>query len=850
MFSLFELVSLFLMMVTGTSQQQPSTSQQQIQKQISFACLDVPRQSSSLFPEWGIGSEAIEIPQPISTKIPKNSETALLPNLDHYLNIWLDVKPSHSREDPWRDHLEAIRRLLYYLNSFGNEETSLFNPGELLDNNRILNEKCLTKRLDLQILAELIFHYNLEAINFLPLTCNGCCINKPRRPFYTSNICESNCLLVSDSSCFKSARQDFWKEVEDKLRIITIMLEDPFPLFFYSKTKCCQAIHQVVALVIVKSLDKEDVQKNTFKFYYFDSSGEEKLPISKLRLAIIKVFGDYPIEVIPCQQQPVGVGMLDDLSGILTLANVKLFIDSYLVISENIVTEKANKLIDSFNYFNLQRDLKTILVKKSIESLQTKLWYNLYFLGIFIARARESAIANYKTRGGSIETREFVSLKESLIREEKRFQDIFEVVNHGLRGFKEILDALSFCQELKHSLSFFNFGCSNVFSILSRKIFILENFSVKYERQNFSIVEKFLISDSARSTKFSLQFRFLKKIIEHWQKPASYSLFSPMFSSSAVLISTEEIAFANLLCGFLLEENLKFVGLTCCCSTGNKDWCFEKHCCNRRSSDFNNPLVIGSKDCFTDSLGFALSSDASSGRVIAGYLSDYRDKKDTYRNKPLVILIRCVTTCCRAPHQACSLVIYLDNLGIYQVWYYNPSNKKTNVLPFLENILKEVLGNNFTLSQFVRPLQTDNDIDLSGALSICGAKVIVDYLTQEEEIVDKLNKREELYPSNYSITPEIQTHLKLEIVITVFQRVFDHFIDGIKLYLAKATLSLEKKENVIMSNYKELLAEIVPLYNKLSIVSSEIRKGNRTNIKDFTVLVEGIYGGLSSASKW
>lgn len=551
--------------------------------------------------------------------------------------------------------------------------------------------------------------------HFFSLTCNNYC--KPK--LYNFDNCGAECTFVSEQSCFEQIDISFWTKVEERFKAIKPILKDPFPLFFYHETPCCQAIHQVVALIIVKSLDEENVQEDLFKFYYFDSSGKEKLPISNLRSVIVKVFGDYPIKVMPCQQQ--SFGMLDDLGGILVLANVKLFIDSYSSLnkSESVVAEKTNIITNSFDYFKLRRNLKPILIKSVVNDFLVRFWWNLYLLGSLFAKARESAIANYQERGGSIETREFISLKESLIREEKRFQDIFEITHQAYCNLKEIKeftenadptllpDIFDLYQGLRQAFSYFNLGSSTAFSNLSRKVFALENLSVNYERRNFSIVEKFLISDSSiKPLNLNSCFIFLKKLMMDnllWNPSNSpiIGLFNLDFSSDEMLTSTEKKTLARLLCGLSLKkENLKFVDLGCCSS--NKGLCSRHHLNNRRSWDSDNRFVIGSKDCFT-------SAEITFDEQIIKCLNEYRDSHS--KTKPLIIWGGCTTVCCQAIHQSWALVIYLNDLDIYQIWYYNPSDKKTNVLPFLENILREVLGSNFSLFPVVNSLQTDGDLD-------------------------------------------------------------------------------------------------------------------------------------------
>lgn len=151
---------------------------------------------------------------------------------------------------------------------------------------------------------------------------------------------------------------------------------------------------------------------------------------------------------------------------------------------------------------------------------------------------------------------------------------------------------------------------------------------------------------------------------------------------------------------------------------------------------------------------------------------------------------------------------------------------------------------------------------LSGTLSICGVSLIFDYWKQElqekkinlnsETILSRLKKREELYPSSHSITSEIQTQLKTLIVITVFQRVFDRFIDGIKFYLAKVDLS-PKAEIQEKRRYSELLSEIVPLYNELIAIGIKIEEGDdrlSLVINGVRNIIRNICVKIYEASKW
>ena len=290
-----------------------------------------------------------------------------------------------------------------------------------------------------------------------------------------------------------------------------------------------------------------------------------------------------------------------------------------------------------------------------------------------------------------------------------------------------------------------------------------------------------------------LVFFFQKIKKSHWNNPLH--LFSKSFYSTRMLSASKEFdegeiiarlnygfyekrffldlsqCFINQSCSHSINEIGEFKYPACFAFSHSRDIKFLVNREDHLLAIQDNPLIIkeGLSRCSSVNL-----TDENL-KIIQDYLTVYLASQET---KPLVLFGRCVTTCCRAIHQAWTIVVF--KLEECRAFYYNPLGHPAS--PKLLEIIKSIFGKE-ACSFVDNSQQPISSLDFSGVLSIHGAKIIVDAVTSVSSFSQKIETiRINLSVPLLSINSpksnfDHQNYFKDHLVVTALKQLFARYLN-------------------------------------------------------------------------
>lgn len=853
MLSLVQIISLFLMvsgsLVFDPQQPQPTSSRAQ--------------GVTSIFSPWGCGTEQVQ--KYNLEPVVSVSETRMLNDLRSSLPILNNLlETPEPTLTSWEKHLKEISRLLFYFKLINNpkiSQVSLFNF-----ENPVSTDLTWLSLTDLKILSDLFLSYDEPLWSGSPVRlCSLICKNHCDK---SSPSCSSKCLLVSAESCFLPSSVEKLNELLSKICYTLLSNKQPklitFPFFLYCKTPCCQTIHQVVVLIIIKR------NPGNFNVLCCESFERENSFFSSLDNLIQSIFG-CSLEQVPCYQQ--SIGFPDDLSGCLALINARHFLNSLKEIKEGegfeFVLEKAKNRSNfplltassSEDYKNnFQRVFKDMAIRVSLRHLCEKLSSNLCSFAQLFCLEREELLES--ASAGIPEV-----FRELLSERVRSLETLFEIIEEGRKSFSSssVFNALNFFVSLKNTisdsvgerylfdkenshfglltrlfrqklkwieqegktgtppfspLSFLSSSVGSPIDVTKAKVIRISSSPsciLKDSSQHFPLLAHFLNNDLNNDLTSGFEFSsIINEILNHWKKDSD--LFSANFSPERVLTSKEGVILAELICGFRRGSNLHFFTQRCSqsfdqigsCATASLHW---RHCPTAFQANSNNCFLVGSgssnfcANCFKDNLDPCFN-----------VLKEYRDG----RTEKLTVIGRCVTGCCQVVHQSWALVVLFKE-ETYQAFYFDPLGQKT-LFHALCREMNLIFGGRVVVFSIAEPYQSLGSLDFSGVLAICGAKVIVDSLAENLSVSQIENKLFSflISPSTVSSDFQAQAILKDRLVIVSLKRLFFYFLKEIEFNCLPpshrfSTVETERDNQLLV----EFVASLKPKTDSLFSVNLE-----------------------------
>lgn len=556
--------------------------------------------------EWGVGEDKTEvIPSTnILNSISLTQSQCLITDFPFLVPFFDRINNPHWRFSStltWDIYLKKFFYFSHFLKNFeGGNFLNFKRKSSLPSRERQLSD-CFLNIADLKILAKSVFDYSPNDISFLFFKCESDCGLRQRNR--AEDDCQSNCLFVSQKSCFDSncsaSNKNVWsyyfKKKESELSLIRNNLKKAsgelrtHTVLFYYQTPCCRTVHQVTALVVIK-------KNEVFETCYLDSSGKQ--PIVLLKNVINSVFGNFP-HVINYRQQSAD---RDDLSSFLVLAGARFLVNLYHdnLNYSNFPQVKLIDISNTSNYYSTKKNLKDSLIYAVVRSLWKESFLDLYSFGNLFCKEREKSLICYKNRGGSTETLDFLTFKENLVRKEKRLQDVLWLLWNKQQSIFNT-DQFPFLLKLE---KIFNLFPIETVDCWEKDLIWLQDSVIPqtFIKSPFFLVNELLIFDSEKvlfpipKLNFLVEhlFSLLEEITRlHWEK--SKQLFSKNFFSTRMLSAGEGPIIAELICNLPVECFLATDERTpeFKCPSGNMGNCITYHS-RERPPRTNCPLFV---DC-------------------------------------------------------------------------------------------------------------------------------------------------------------------------------------------------------------------------------------------------------------
>lgn len=412
-----------------------------------------------------------------------------LPALEYFL------KREDIQSATWDIHLRNIGHLLCLFDNVNSQEMNLFN----LEKNK--NPNYQMTLVDLKILADIIFNYDSESlwnskvssrITFFPITCSA------ETSVHCQGFCSCLSSFVQNRNCYSvfcsNEQQDFyWDKLKSMLEIELKTIHNNLssrqggcfltqPLFLCCKTSCCQVIHKMVALVIVRKPDSE------FEVFCFDSFNQFSLfnPV-RLRTLIDKEFSSV-LNVLSRNHQQIVSGTSGEFSGVLVLADAKLMINfvnkcnseetitsifNGTFTAEEVLLKVVNKWFPILkspsslgNLLSLQQSsFRDFLIKMTFKFLLRDLLLNFQYFSDSFCSEKASVFAVEK----SFISLDYFAVKKGIEEEQKFFETFFLLLSKQNFLFDDVRSIFTSWNTFKNSARNFCRG-SSIENLMSSSI--------------------------------------------------------------------------------------------------------------------------------------------------------------------------------------------------------------------------------------------------------------------------------------------------------------------------------------------------------------------------------------------